>query len=68
MALTPVPLQFDPLSIVSQLACPACHGGLRAETSHLTCAACGRAYPIMDGIPVLIADRAEAASESSANE
>jgi uncharacterized protein YbaR (Trm112 family) len=46
-------------SIVSQLACPACTGDLRLEKNHLHCIACGRAYPIIDGIPVLIADRAE---------
>jgi uncharacterized protein YbaR (Trm112 family) len=68
------PLQFD-VSVISQLACPACHGDLRLEAqnldasspvamshdnpSRLVCAACDRAYPIMDGIPVLIVDRAE---------
>jgi uncharacterized protein YbaR (Trm112 family) len=39
-------------------------GKLRLDTpqpgvSHLACEACSRAYPIIDGIPVLIADRAE---------
>jgi uncharacterized protein YbaR (Trm112 family) len=53
---------FD-ANLASQLACPACLGDLRLDQSleqaHLACAACGRAYPIVDGIPVLIADRAE---------
>ncbi len=59
----PTPV-LDPW-IVSQLACPACLGGLSfaAGAGHgaarLICAACGRAYPIVDGIPVLIAERAE---------
>ncbi len=73
-----LPLQFD-ASVVSQLACPACHGDLRLETtsldalhldvpgseasSRLLCIGCGRAYPIVDGIPVLIADCAEAATK-----
>ena len=48
---------FDP-SIVSQLACPVCLGELRLEKYRLLCGGCGRAYPIIDGIPVLIADRA----------
>jgi len=48
-------------SIVSQLACPACAGDLRLDASHLRCVACGRAYPVIDGIPVLIAERAESA-------
>jgi len=52
------PIQFDP-ALAIQLACPACHGDLRLEAAHLVCASCARRYPIVDGIPVLIADRAE---------
>ena len=44
-------------SVVSQLACPACLGALRLEESKLLCAKCGHTYPIVDGIPVLIAGR-----------
>jgi uncharacterized protein YbaR (Trm112 family) len=51
------PSGFD-LSTVDQLACPACLGDLRAEEARLVCTACGRAYPVVDGIPVLIAERA----------
>ncbi|KAA6457483.1 Trm112 family protein [Acidobacteria bacterium AB60] len=39
-----------------QLACPACHGELRLDPARLSCLQCGRAYPIRDGIPVLIAE------------
>ncbi len=49
---------FDP-AVLSQLACPACHGALRLEAAGLVCAACGRAYPVVDGIPALIAGREE---------
>jgi uncharacterized protein YbaR (Trm112 family) len=49
---------FKP-SVLDQLACPACLGALHLEESRLQCAACGRAYPIVDGIPILIADREE---------
>jgi uncharacterized protein YbaR (Trm112 family) len=49
---------LDP-SVINQLACPACLGELRIEETRLLCAACGRAYPIVDGIPVLIAGREE---------
>jgi uncharacterized protein YbaR (Trm112 family) len=57
------PAQFD-RSTVERLACPACYGGLRIEEAdsqslRLICVACGRAYPILDGIPVLIVERAE---------
>jgi uncharacterized protein YbaR (Trm112 family) len=47
------------LSVLSQLACPACLGGLSLDDRKLVCGECGRAYPIVDGIPVLIAGRAE---------
>ena len=53
----PVP-EFD-ASIVSQLACTACYGDLQLDQQRLLCTACSRAYPIVDGIPVLIVDRAE---------
>ncbi len=47
---------FDP-SVMDQLACPACHGALRLKETRLICASCGRSYPIVDGIPVLIDGR-----------
>jgi uncharacterized protein YbaR (Trm112 family) len=37
------------------LACPACIGGLTLDAGKLVCTKCGRVYPIVDGIPVLIA-------------
>ncbi|MGA3263000.1 MAG: Trm112 family protein [Terracidiphilus sp.] len=40
------------------LACPACLGGLRFDKGKMVCAQCGRIYPIVDGIPALIAERA----------
>ena len=45
--------------VLEQLACPACRGDLRLDTACIVCVACGRAYPIVDGIPVLIPNRAE---------
>lgn len=39
------------------LACPACHGALLREDDRVVCAACGRAYPVEDGIAVLIRER-----------
>jgi len=45
------------------VVCPACWGELSAaigaEADLLVCAACGRRYPVVDGIPVLIVERAE---------
>jgi uncharacterized protein YbaR (Trm112 family) len=53
------PSAFDP-SIVDLLACPACHGDLRLEGVELLCSVRGHRYSIVDGIPVLIAERDEA--------
>jgi uncharacterized protein YbaR (Trm112 family) len=40
--------------ICGTLACPACQGALQLEDERLVCEQCGRGYPIVDGIPVLI--------------
>jgi uncharacterized protein YbaR (Trm112 family) len=48
------------------LACPACRGklflaaGVGQQAVRLMCAECGRAYPIVNKIPVLIAGREQA--------
>jgi uncharacterized protein YbaR (Trm112 family) len=39
------------------VGCPACRGELRLEAATLICEQCGRVYPVVDGIPVLIADQ-----------
>jgi|HubBroStandDraft_1064217.scaffolds.fasta_scaffold508128_1 uncharacterized protein len=61
-------LKFDPATI-TELACPACWSDLRASSetapASLICSACGRAYPIVDGIPVLIVERAEMEPEKN---
>ncbi|HET9254217.1 MAG TPA: Trm112 family protein [Pseudonocardiaceae bacterium] len=53
-------LDVDP-RLMEILACPCPdHGALRAGTAAdpgadaLTCAVCGRSFPVMDGIPVLL--------------
>jgi uncharacterized protein YbaR (Trm112 family) len=42
------------------LACPACKQPLaeREAEKLLACKACGKGYPVEDGIPVLLVDRA----------
>lgn len=57
---------LDP-QLAEILACPAPdHGTLSPGTAAdpqadaLTCAACGRSYPVVDGIPVLLLDEATA--------
>jgi uncharacterized protein YbaR (Trm112 family) len=52
-----MPLEAGLLEI---LACPACHAPLKENESELVCTAadCGLAYPVRDGIPVLLVDEA----------
>ena len=52
-----MPLSPDLLSI---LVCPACKGELIFEETRIICPACRKAYPIRDGIPVMLIDEAEA--------
>ena len=48
----------------SILVCPIDHGSLTddVEGARLVCDVCGLRYPVVDGIPVMLADEAEAAS------
>jgi uncharacterized protein len=51
-------IQISP-ELLAIIVCPACRGQLHLEGDvSVRCMACGRAYPIVDGIPVLILDRA----------
>jgi uncharacterized protein YbaR (Trm112 family) len=40
------------------LACPVCHGDLTRAGDALTCAGCGRVYPVRRGLPRLLRDEA----------
>ena len=44
------------------LACPACKAEvvLDGPAARIVCTACGRRYPVRDGIPVMLIDEAEA--------
>ncbi len=55
MSATPLPL---PEQVLQLLACPVCRGVLGQTAAEITCAGCGRRYPVRDGIPVLIAEAA----------
>ena len=41
------------------LACPACKGNVQHKENKIVCVECGRRYPIQDGIPVMLVDKAE---------
>lgn len=43
---------------IEDLVCPVCFGALQFSKVAVECSACGRSYPVVDGIPVLIAERA----------
>lgn len=51
-----------PSEIRETLVCPVCHGALidvrRDGRASLACPVCAIAYPIEDGIPVLLRERA----------
>lgn len=51
---------IDP-ELLAIMQCPACRGSLseRAEPPALVCDGCGLAYPVRDGIPVMLVDEAE---------
>jgi uncharacterized protein YbaR (Trm112 family) len=51
-------LEFD-VTAVAGIACPACRGDLRVDADRVVCTKCSHRYPIVDGIPVLIVERAE---------
>jgi len=40
------------------LVCPVCHGALHLAGEAIGCAGCARRFPVVDGLPVLLADRA----------
>jgi uncharacterized protein YbaR (Trm112 family) len=52
-------MTIDP-ALLEILACPDCTSPLRADeaASELVCTGCGLAYPVRDGIPVLLVDEA----------
>jgi uncharacterized protein YbaR (Trm112 family) len=43
-------------SLIDIMVCPNCKGALRQDRSRneLVCAACRLAYPVRDGIPVML--------------
>jgi uncharacterized protein YbaR (Trm112 family) len=59
LTLPQLPAELD--HVLSLLACPACRSALHRSSASegdgkIVCEKCGREYPVVDGIPVLIAD------------
>jgi uncharacterized protein YbaR (Trm112 family) len=48
---------IDP-KLLEILACPACKQDVVLKEDRLVCVECRRAYPIRDGIPVMLIDEA----------
>jgi uncharacterized protein YbaR (Trm112 family) len=44
--------------LLSILVCPACKSALESRETSLKCVQCKRVYPIEDGIPIMLVDRA----------
>ncbi len=58
------PISIDP-SLLAIIVCPDCRSSLRLEDGpppELACEGCGLAYPVRDGIPVLLVDEARSPS------
>jgi len=45
--------------VLEMIVCPACHGQLDVREHDVWCTQCGKSYPIEDGIPVLLIERAK---------
>lgn len=50
------------------LACPLCRSEVGVQGDRIVCTACGRRYPIRDGIPVMLVDEAELPDGRKASE
>ena len=48
-----------PQELLEILVCPVDKARVRQEGARLVCDQCGRAYPVRDGIPVMLVDEAE---------
>ncbi|HSW94968.1 MAG TPA: Trm112 family protein [Patescibacteria group bacterium] len=54
-------MPIDP-ALLEILACPADRAPVSDEGTHLVCGACGRRYPVRDGIPVMLVSEATRSS------
>ena len=52
--------------LLDLLACPACHGAVHEDDDRVVCDACGRRYPVRDGIPIMLVEEAETSAPEEA--
>ncbi|WP_353073171.1 Trm112 family protein [Tunturiibacter gelidoferens] len=50
--------QSPPAEDLRYVVCPVCHQKLERVDDVISCKGCRRRYPVVEGIPVLLADRA----------
>ena len=57
---------LDP-ALLEVLVCPQCDGALEPDEaqSQLRCAHCALAYPVEDGIPIMLVDEAKPITQST---
>lgn len=48
-----------PDDLLAILVCPVDHAKVHSDGDFLVCEECGRAYPVRDGIPVMLVEEAE---------
>lgn len=51
-------LRSHPQAILSTLRCPNCRGELTFEPERAVCGSCGRSYPVIGGVPLLLLEAA----------
>ncbi|MGQ9524603.1 MAG: Trm112 family protein [Armatimonadota bacterium] len=53
---------LDP-KLLEILACPVCKTEVKLKQDRLVCVTCRRAYPVRDGIPIMLVDEATVEAE-----
>lgn len=52
-----------PQELLDILVCPVDKAPVKLDADRLVCERCGRAYPIRDGIPIMLEEEAEMAGK-----
>jgi len=58
---------LDP-RLMDRICCPECGGELAARGAFLDCRPCGFAFPVQDGVPYLLKDRAKRLKQAKKGE